>query len=124
MKFMMNGALTIGTRTAHNWSGAGEAGEENFFLFGLRRPAGRQYARLLTIRAGITKQLERGLLSFDFRNHFSPEIDGNTFPIADTLLAHDDHYLHLANLKSYLEADQTWWDCMAKPRASARARGN
>jgi starch phosphorylase len=24
----------------------------------------------------------------------------------DTLLAHGDHYLHLADLKSYLEADQ------------------
>jgi glucan phosphorylase len=27
-------------------------------------------------------------------------------PLRDALLAHSDHYMHLADLKSYLEADQ------------------
>ena len=27
-------------------------------------------------------------------------------PLRDALLAHGDHYMHLADLKSYLEADQ------------------
>src|SRR5690349_19962418 len=35
MKFMMDGALTIGSRDGTTIERAQEAGEENFFLFGL-----------------------------------------------------------------------------------------
>ena len=40
MKFMMNGALTIGTRDGATIEMAQEAGEDNFFLFGLSARAG------------------------------------------------------------------------------------
>jgi starch phosphorylase len=38
-------------------------------------------------------------------DYFSPKEIGVFSPILDTLLTHGDYYLHLADLRSYLEAD-------------------
>jgi starch phosphorylase len=43
------------------------------------------------------------LISSDYFSRYEPGIFA---PIHDALLAHGDHYMHLADLKSYLEADQ------------------
>jgi starch phosphorylase len=39
-------------------------------------------------------------------NYFSRNEPGIFAPIYDTLLTNGDHYMHLADLKSYLDADQ------------------
>jgi glycogen phosphorylase len=120
MKFMMNGALTIGTRDGANIEMAEEAGEENLFLFGLSAKdvaASRgwytptwHYDNEPEIRAG---------LDLLFSNHFSRNEPGLFEPLRETLLAHD-FYLHLADLRSYLEADQRLLDTCAAPDTWAR----
>ena len=49
----------------------------------------------------------RAALDLIFSDHFSRYEPGIFAPLRDTLLTHGDHYMHLADLKSYLEADQT-----------------
>jgi starch phosphorylase len=107
MKFMMNGGLTIGTLDGATIEMADEAGRENFFLFGLtaEQVAGSRgwyspywhYEREPETRAALD------LIFSDYFNRHEPGIFN---PIRDALLAHGDHYMHLADLKSYSEAHE------------------
>jgi glycogen phosphorylase len=53
-------------------------------------------------------------------DHFSRNEPGVFAPLYDTLLTHGDHYMHLADLKSYLEADQRLCELYADPDEWAR----
>jgi starch phosphorylase len=107
MKFMMNGALTVGTRDGATIEMADEAGEENFFLFGLT-------AEQVTASRGWYSPLwhydnepeTRAALDLIFSDYFSRNEPGVFIPLRETLLTHGDPYMHLADLNSYLEADQ------------------
>ncbi len=116
MKFMMNGALTIGTRDGATIEMAQEAGEENFFLFGLTAD------QVASSRGWYnpywhyeTEPETREALDMIMSNYFSRYEPGIFTPLYDTLLTFGDHYMHLADLKSYLEADQQLCELYADP---------
>jgi glycogen phosphorylase len=107
MKFMMNGALTLGTRDGATIEMAQEAGEENFFLFGLSAKQVADSASWYNPRWHYDNEPEtRAALDLISSGYFSRYEPGIFAPIHDALLAHGDHYMHLADLKSYLDADQ------------------
>ena len=121
MKFMMNGALTIGTRDGATIEMAEEAGEENFFLFGLTAKQVEGSSSWYNPRWHYDNEPEtRAALDLIFSDYFSRNEPGVFEPLRDTLLTHGDHYMHLADLKSYLEADQRLLELYADPDAWAR----
>ncbi len=107
MKFMLNGALTLGTRDGATIEMAGEAGEDNFFLFGLTAQQVADSRGWYNPYWHYQNEPEtRAALDLIFSGHFSRNDPGLSHELQDTLLARGDHYMHLADLKSYLEADQ------------------
>jgi starch phosphorylase len=121
MKFMMNGALTIGTRDGATIEMAQEAGEENFFLFGLTAQQVADSRGYYSPYWHYEHEPEtRAALDLIFSDHFSRYEPGVFTPLRDVLLTQGDHYLHLADLMSYLEADQRLIKLSADARAWAR----
>jgi starch phosphorylase len=107
MKLMMNGALTIGTRDGATIEMAEEAGEENFFLFGLTAEQVASSRGWYRPQWHYDNEPEtRAALDLIFSNHFSRNEPAVFEPLREALLTHGDYYMHLADLKSYLEADQ------------------
>src|SRR4029450_264367 len=121
MKFMMNGALTIGTRDGATIEMAEQGGEENFFLFGLTADqvaAGRGW---YDPHWHYENEPEtRAALDLIFSDHFSRNEPGVFTPLRDAPPPRGDYYMHLADLKSYLEADQRLRELYADPDAWAR----
>ena len=106
MKFMMNGALTIGTRDGATIEMAEEAGEDNFFLFGLTAEQVSASRGWYSPQWHYENEAEtRAALDLMFSDHFSRHEPGIFEPLREVLLTHGDHYMHLADLTSYLEAD-------------------
>ncbi len=108
MKFMMNGALTIGTLDGANIEIREEAGAENFFLFGLTA------AEVQEIKAGGYRPMDcyhnnpelKAVLDLIREGCFSRG-DREVFrPLVDNLLFHDP-YMLLADFRSYV-------DCQAR----------
>jgi starch phosphorylase len=105
MKFMMNGALTLGTRDGATIEMMEEAGEENFFLFGLTAEQVAASRGWYSPWWHYEHEPEtRAALDLVFADDFGRNEPGVFEPIREALLTHGDYYMHLADLGAYLEA--------------------
>ncbi|MBO7721945.1 MAG: glycogen/starch/alpha-glucan phosphorylase [Kiritimatiellae bacterium] len=105
MKFMMNGALTVGTLDGANVEINEEVGDENMFLFGLRADEVTKLRPSYVSRDFYRKDPEIKLaIDMIKRNVFSVLEPGLFDPILRNLLDYNDYYMLLADLRSYCDA--------------------
>ncbi|NNH09093.1 glycogen/starch/alpha-glucan phosphorylase [Cellulomonas fimi] len=105
MKFMLNGALTIGTDDGANVEIRELVGDENFFLFGLTEPEvadlverGYRPASYYETNPGLRHALDliaSGAFSGGDRTVFEPIVSN---------LLHEDRFLVLADFQAYVDA--------------------
>ncbi|MBI3479069.1 MAG: glycogen/starch/alpha-glucan phosphorylase [Nitrosomonadales bacterium] len=107
MKFMMNGALTIGTLDGANIEMREEVGAENFFLFGLtaEEVEGRRARHHPNAIIAADEDLKRvmHLLNSGHFNQFEPNIFD---PIINSLTSYGDYWMTTADFRSYVDAQQ------------------
>lgn len=121
MKFMMNGALTVGTLDGATIEMAEEAGKENLFLFGLTVEQVQNSQAWYNPYWHYEHEPEtRAALDLIFSDYFSRNEPGTFTPIRDALLTNGDHYMHLADLTSYVQAQDRLGDLYANPAEWAR----
>jgi starch phosphorylase len=100
---------------------AQEAGEENFFLFGLTAEQVAQSRGWYEPHWHYDHDPEtRAALDLISSGHFNPNEPEIFAPILQTLLTNGDYYMHLADLMSYLDADRRLCELYAEPDAWAR----
>jgi starch phosphorylase len=105
MKFMMNGALTVGTRDGATIEMAEEAGADNLFLFGLTADQVAASRGWYSPWWHYHNEAEtRDALDLIAHDHFSPGDPGLFHPIWEMLLPKGDFYRHLADLRDYARA--------------------
>jgi starch phosphorylase len=116
MKFMMNGALTVGTRDGATIEMAEEAGEDNLFLFGLNVEQVEGIRGWYSPNWHYQNEPEtKAALDLIFSGHFNRSEPGIFDPLRDVLLTGGDYYLHLADLTSYCEAQDRLGSLYAHP---------
>ena len=105
MKFMMNGALTLGTYDGANVEINQEVGDDNMFLFGMRTEDVARLRPTYSAREVAAADPEiSAVLDMIKANVFSVLEPGLFDPILRSLLDYNDYYMLLADLRSYCEA--------------------
>ncbi|HEY8923247.1 MAG TPA: glycogen/starch/alpha-glucan phosphorylase, partial [Polyangia bacterium] len=121
MKFMMNGALTIGTRDGATVEMAQAAGEDSFFLFGLTAAevAGSRGWYNPTWHYWNDGEI-RQVVDLLFSDHLGHGAAQTFAPIRHRLMEEGDYYMHLADLRAYALAQQRLGALFAERDAWAR----
>jgi glycogen phosphorylase len=115
MKFMMNGALTIGTRDGATIEMARVAGEDNFFLFGLTaQQVVESTPRYDPLWHYANEPETREALDVLVSDRLTRHEPGIFDPIRYALLEGGDHYRHLADLTDYTRAHRELDRCYLK----------
>ena len=107
MKFMMNGALTIGTYDGANIEIMDAVGEENFFLFGMRAEEVAELRRNYQPQHYIDSDAHlQAVLQLLESGYFNPQEPGIFDNILAALKSPFDPWLTLADFRSYVEAQE------------------
>ncbi len=107
MKLMLNGALTLGTMDGANVEIFEEVGEDNIFIFGLRTNEVAKLRPTYNSRELYENDPEiKRAINMIRRNVFSLMNPGIFEPIIRNLLDFNDHYMLLADLRSYMETQE------------------
>jgi starch phosphorylase len=105
MKFMCNGALTLGTLDGANIEIAEEAGEENIFIFGNNADQVAELRDHYDPMAYCKENKEiEAAVDLLFSDFFSFSEPGIFEPLRKMLFEKGDNYLHFADLESYDQA--------------------
>lgn len=107
MKFMMNGAITIGTLDGANIEILEEVGEENFFMFGLTSAEVEELRRNYDPNGVISRDddLQR-VMNLLNCGHFSMFETGLFNPIINAICSPHDPWMVAADFRSFVDAQQ------------------
>ncbi len=107
MKFMMNGAATIGTYDGANIEILEAVGEENFFLFGLRANEVEALRGHYQPQTYIDADSDlREVMELLAAGHFNPLEPGIFDMILDAVRSPYDPWMTLADFRTYVDAQQ------------------
>ncbi len=107
MKFMMNGAITIGTLDGANIEIREEVGKDNFFLFGLNAKEVSSLQKNYNPQAFIDADKNlKNVMDLLKSGHFNQFESGIFSDIIQSLLSPADPWMTIADFNSYLTAQQ------------------